>query len=211
MVNEELIYCGNDGIDSLNPQSLRSTNESRFQELYQTIGKTLSNLEASTIKVGIPWLPPTKNVRAHHVEFDSSVDEYIRSELVGVSTHALESYAEDLETKATKPRNSKKERFNLHLYQPTFIERYALTGSVFIFCFILLFASLTVVTKSLSLAILVAPLISVAIGSILRTLSSEPIRLYSFHQLLLKEILRRRGQDGPHSKIRIQTPEPSPS
>jgi hypothetical protein len=183
----------------------RSTNELEERLAhYQLIGRTIRVCEAGSLKVGIPWLPPTAHVRDLRLALDQSVPEYIRTALIGVPTQTLESYCDDLESWPADNRTSGD--LGISLYSP--IERYAL--SIVTFIILSAVAGLTLelarTSSVLSLSMLSMVMGSMFAGTVMllsAMLSSEGYRRASFCWLISREIQRRHGGDPNNATANI--------
>ena len=167
---------------------------------YKTIGRTLSELEASYICAGVPWLPPTKKVLAIRDKSSPTtnntpikkppLEEALRIGLVNVKTHVLESYYDDLESASDSQIDFKAlsiEHYNLFeqfaftlILNATAISASAIIGVAFIH-------NATVIAS-----ITISCGISATVLGL--TLSLNPYRKASFATLISREILRRQGK-----------------
>lgn len=177
-------------------------NESR-QRAYQLIGQTLMICEAGSLQVGIPWLPPSRRVRALARQLDGGCREFVRQSLVTASTHVLESYCDDLESLPEDPASSEV----LFIPAPTYLERHAFPVLLGFLSFALTFLVAFYVIRSITLASIFAAfaaVFSVLVGGIL---CEERSRRVSFYNLLMHEILRRSGTDGGRVSLRVMSPQ----
>ena len=142
--------------------------------------------------MGVPWLPPCSTVTRTAEKFYPPLDDFTRIALVPVTTAAIISYCDDLESLIDDEPASQ----DLQLPRLTFYERYAFSGLLFgiFFCADLLMSNLFSVTPEISLS--AAALVGFFAAYAGVVLSSETQRLRSFHRLLSEELARRQGM-GP--------------
>lgn len=166
------------------------------KEQYPVVALTLLTLETVSLRIGIPWLFPTRRVRALRSSFYSAreqIADYLRLSLVTVTTPVLESYLEDLEklpdTQATE------DALGIRLHSVW--ER---------FSFLLLLMIGTAFVGIVSIPRLVSDLLtaSVLLGSVMLlacalalSVAGTRARKASFVKVLCREIQRRRGLDSP--------------
>lgn len=177
----------------------------RIQDLgilkqYQTIGYTLSTLEASYICAGIPWLPPTKKVTAFRQlnrnktdkdqKRDLALEEALRIELVNVQTHVIESYCDDLDNLQHSQTNLQK----LSIEQYSHFEQFAFTCVLCIVATITsaIFGAILIHNTTLIASLIIScDICAVTLGF---ALSCHDYRKANFATLLSREILRRQGK-----------------
>lgn len=172
----------------------RSSSKSDIEEQYRLIGNTLLVLEASSLRVGIPLLPPTEWVRRRRTRLTECVEDEIHYRLLSVQTAVLESYGEDLESL----RQGEGDYARLYLVDPSRWERLFFSACLALLVFgstLLCLLFLQANTVTMSLLSLSGASVALMIGS---CLSSEATRLGSFHWLLLSEVERRRGNRNPN-------------
>ena len=165
------------------------------REHYRQIGQLLNICEAGNWTVGVPGVGPTKRTRQLAGAYDGPLDEFIKMSLVEVSTNVLELYCDDLESIPPSSDVSS----SLYIRQLSFLERFAFA------------ALLTIVVGAFSYwaggGFEFTPAhtwffslgIAGAVCLLLIALCLEPQRRYSFHALLCREIMRRKGLDQPNS------------
>lgn len=170
-----------------------------FKTQYLDIGRTLLACEASSLKVGIPLLPPTRRVSRLRLLVNCPLDEFLRLSLLSISTSALESYCEDL---LSSPKNTAE--LDLAITIPSFYERHFFSTTV-AFVGIVLFITLLMQTNLSPLfGYPLALAIGAMCGSVSATLATERYRRATFYKLIEKEIMRRHGLDMPGTKtVRI--------
>jgi hypothetical protein len=160
-----------------------------MESQYCTIGQTLSMLEASLVRAGVPWIPPCSRVSELKRKLSDPLEDILKVELVNVQTSALESYIDDLESLPPTPSSS--EQLYLTLLRPW--ERFcfaAILGIVsvsFGLCGSLSFAA-SIATIVLSVGF--TTMAGVMVGTVL---CSEGYRRASFQSLLALELMRRSG------------------
>lgn len=100
---EETVDAGPLCLDDLSGRAANSSNypESNLVEQYKQIGKVLGIGEASSFKIGVPLLAPTRQVRSRRQRIDCSLEYFLRYNLVGVNTESLNLYIEELEGEAS--------------------------------------------------------------------------------------------------------------
>ncbi len=184
----------NSSFEKLPPDGpARTPLQNSLNKHYEVIGQTLLICEASSWRVGIPWLPPTDNVVKYRKSLSEPLESFVQCSLVTVTTDALECYCDDLES--TDLDDAKKSR--LFLRTPPALERYALGGMVFVgllaLCFGLCFLARLSIGTGFGLAVVAALLPAIVAAAC----SSENSRISSFLWLLDQEILRRRGMKDP--------------
>jgi len=176
-------------------QELKRLNSSKnsIAEQYRTIGETLSICEISTIKIGTPWLPPSKESKELNKKFFSPLKDFIKASLSGVQTETLISYCEDLSSLGSEDNES------LHIPNLKLHQRYY-------FCFVVivvLFSSSTFISlllnSSISAALAVSAITTIPAGLLAIFPCLEIQRRVSFYILLSREISRRRGSDSTGS------------
>ena len=180
----------NPGPGSLSPVlSLTPDHEEQFDE----IGQTLRVCEACYSSVGIPWLPPTREIRRLRKLCSQSLDEFVRCSLVTVSTKHLESYLHDLEMLPDDLASSEK----LYISLDSRIDR---------FSFAVIFSTLSTIAAFLvgisfnlgeSTSINIAALACAVLTVLSLSLCSESCRRASFHRIISDELMRRKGLNTP--------------
>ena len=158
-------------------------------DAYRQIGHTLLVAEASTFSIGIPWVPQTQRTMKLRQEFSAPLQEFVRVNLVNVSSTTLESYAEDMEALAP---NQESQRY-LGIDGPSFVERYLLSLVLFCASFVVLLATSTWVKAAPSLVLGISLLVALIVAGISLFVCSEVSRRSTFHWLVYEELLRRRG------------------
>lgn len=176
----------------------RSHLKNSIPQQYRIIGETLNICEASTIKVGVPWLPYNKENKELNKKFFYPLNDFVKSSLLSVQTETLVNYCEDLNAlnlsdtdDALNNEDSKCLNIpNLKAYQ-----RYY-------FCFVVLavlflsstFISLLINSNfSAAIAVSIVTAIPAALLAVFPCLEVQ--RRVSFYILLSKEISRRQGTD----------------
>ena len=174
---------------------------------YPTIGETLLTCEAACHRVGIPWLPPTENVRRRSSQYEGPLEDFIRYSLVTVSSKTLVSYCDDLETSG--PNSTEAEQ--LSIPYPTPSERYAFPALVFGILFATDFLLCRIAGVPFAVSIVSSAIIGLLGGATCAALCIELHRRKTFHWLLVREVMRRSGQDESNSTtvpILPVSPEP---
>lgn len=162
---------------------------------YNMIGEALTACEASSWRVGVPWLPPTTRVRRLPKITEGTCEDHLRYNLVGINTKVLESFCEDLDNLAGDAKSLE----SLHVPSLTANERkmFILIVALIGGCVAYLLAS------SLSDSPLIVGLITliamVSAGLAAFATSTETYRRTSFSWLIEAEIRRRVGGDDPSS------------
>lgn len=160
---------------------------------YEQIGATLAACEASSWRAGVPWLPPTARVRALPRMQGNSCEAHVRFALVGISTKALESFCEDLDSLSARSLDS------LHVPNLSPFERRVYFGAATTFGGLVgfLVGALVGAGPTISLLLVASAAIS---GGILAVLTStETYRRTTFSWIIEGEIRRRLGGDDPSS------------
>ncbi|MBP9839019.1 MAG: hypothetical protein KBC84_09955 [Proteobacteria bacterium] len=184
-------------IEEIEPEAISSQEkEEKLQTSYQEIGQTLLISEAFFFKVGIPWLPPTKKVREYKKKCYSPLDEFIKSNLVNISTNHLQSYAEDLQQLSLADENSTA----LRIDKVTFLERHALTIILFLSIIFFTFFSNEIQKEPSFVTFMLSLFVSVVAAAFSLYSSSENHRRANFHWIISKELLRRKGLDKPNMR-----------
>lgn len=168
-----------------------STTSTTYLAHYQNIGRLLQTLEASSFLIGIPWLYPTKRLRALRVVLTQSAQDFLRFELVAVPTEALQSYADELQNAPYSAQSNQ----SLGLLNLTGLERH---GSLLFLppaIGMLGFFVIETITENNLLASLLAVLFLFVTAVSTLSLSSERYRRATFYNALVREIMRRRGID----------------
>ena len=182
-----------------------SSLKNSIPEQYKSIGEALSICEISTIKVGVPWLPPSKapskavnkavNKESKEInkKFFYPLEDFIKASLSAVQTETLISYCEDLSSLGSEDNDS------LHIPNLKPHQRYY-------FCFVVivvLFSSSTFISlllnSSISAALAVSVITAIPAGLLAIFPCLEIQRRVSFYILLSREISRRRGSDSTGS------------
>ena len=185
-------------VRSPEPEAVSRTGEPvaaarEWTRAYPEIGHALLVAEASVTSVGIPWLPLTTRTKKLREELNQSLKDYIRTSLVTVSTSALESYTEDLETLPRDERSAN----TLHIGGLSLVERYALSILLFGACFTLFFVSALWVHAGLGIAVGLSLLTAALVAAVSSYVCSEESRRATFHWLIFEELMRRKGMDEP--------------
>lgn len=193
-------------------ESRRAEPVARSRDLtqaYPEIGHTLLVAEAAVPSIGIPWIPPSTRTKKLREELTEPLKDYIRITLVTVSTSALESYADDLETLPRDERSAN----TLHIGGLSLFERYALSLLLFGGCFLLFFLSSLWVHAGLGVAVGLSLLTAALVAAVSSYVCSEESRRATFHWLIFEELMRRKGMDEPElTPLSIYTiPQTSPS
>ncbi len=181
---------------------LRNNLKNSIPEQYRTIGEMLSICEASTLRVGVPWLAPNKDGKELNKKFFYPLNDFVKSSLLSVQTETLINYCEDLS--ALNINELEKEESNilgnednksLNIPNLKAHQRYY-------FCFVVLavlFSSSTFISlllnSSFSAAIVVSVVTSIPASLLAIFPCLEVQRRVSFYILLSKEISRRQGTD----------------
>ncbi len=162
---------------------------------YQQIGEMLNISEAGSWRAGIPWLPPNEKVLKLSEHFSEPLEEFVKLSLAHINTNVIELYCEDLETE-----QSSVELHNCLFIRPiSLAERFFFPVIVFIGGFFLAYGGFASAGFSSAGVWCFAFGTALAVSSMCTTLCLEPQRRFSFHNLLYRELLRRRGLDQPNS------------
>ncbi len=174
---------------------------------YETLGETLLICEAACHRVGVPWLPPTKVVQRRNEQFEAPLEDFVRYSLVTVSTKTLETYCDELETAALNANEARQ----LSIPHPSVLERYAMSALVFGILCAADFLFCRFLGVPTTIAVVSSAIIGILGGATCAALSSEQHRRTTFHWVLLKELLRRSGQDENNSStVPILPVQPKP-
>lgn len=165
------------------------SNTNNLAEQYKTIAETLSICEIATIKIGVPWLPPTTESKELNKKFYHPLKSFVRSSLISVQTETLINYCEDLSSLDSADNQC------LNIPSLKFHQR-------FYFCFVVLIV-LSLLSTFISLVLGLSFSSAIAISVITAIPASllavfpclEVQRRVSFYILLSKEVYRRRGND----------------
>jgi len=198
LANQKLLSVRSEKFNpgKLNPHRKNNQKPNLKTNQYETIGTTLCIAEASIIKVGIPWLPPTKERRELIKQYHSPINDFIRVSLVCVSTKTLESYCDDLETF----QKDNKSFEDLFIEEIKGIDRFASSGFLFVALAFFTFSFCIMLKTGYSAAVALS-LLSATPAALLAMFSCNELqRRANFHSLLYKELLRRRGQDEGNTK-----------
>ena len=82
----------------VNPNGALKKQEVSRAEQYRIVARALCAAESTFLRVGVPWLPSTERVRNLKCPTDLNPSQFVREEVVTVSTQVLESFCDDLET-----------------------------------------------------------------------------------------------------------------
>lgn len=180
--------CGEDS--SATPRSeLSPSSKEKLIEHYRTIGQALLVCEASSLRVGIPWIAPVGEVVKRRYEVGTRPENYIRETLVTVSTNCLQIYVEDLE----KPQEEAPGDSELNIELRSWIERYSFSTACAAASMFVGIAAAVYLFPS-ALAGLILGMVMLVLGYLLgQSYSTSASRRLSFRRLLMNEIMRRRG------------------
>ncbi len=163
---------------------------------YSTIGHCLSICEASSMRVGVPWVFPSRQVQALVREYTPPLDEFVQYSLSNVNTATIEAYREEMLSSSV----SAEEDSVLGLAPLSFLERYA--------CCVLAPAIVSGLTAAASAWLEfnfhsnTAMFSGCALFAVLAMLyfCDNRQRLKSFAIVLEREINRRKGLDVPFAQ-----------
>lgn len=157
---------------------------------YQQIGMMLLCCETASVRVGIPWLPPSKRVTDLRKQVDGPVKMFVRYNLVTMPTATLQVYYEQL---ISAEKNSASSEI-LGITLSSAIERYSCAAVSFIFFFILVSLGLTNAGSGTVLSLMMSSLVAgIAAFGTAFLFCDDHYRRFSFAKLLSGEIQRRRG------------------
>ena len=196
--------CQQSGMGDLSAYKAKK-DATKLEDHRNTIEAVLLESEASSFKIGIPWIPPVASVRARKVQFDvGGLCQYIREALSPVPTTSLESYLEDLEPVALGECQAD----NLNIGLESKVERFSFSVVLVVLAFITSLMGVEVFLSNSSLSLLTASFLALIAGLMGYSLSTDMSRAASFRVYLEKEILRRKGidKDDPASRNIISMP-----
>lgn len=181
------------------PRAEASANDKLLLK-YREIGLALQACEAKSLRVGIPWLPPTARVCELRRTVDVPVDEFLRTHLAAIGTETLDSYCDDLETLPNVAESSAL----LGISGATKFERIGfIAASVTLIFFIGLMLLTTLGIKSVVMCSLFSFFAAATFGALSITMTTDSYRRDSFCWIISKEILRRSGSGGNSNKVRL--------
>ena len=184
----ELIY-----IDDFKHEKAPNAKKHNIAEQYRTIGETLEICEVTSLRAGVPWLPPNKSRKEIIKKYQPPLEDFIKTSLVSVSTETLDHYCEDLNSFTFN--NS--ESLCIPILYP--IERFFFCFVVFVFLFTLSLA-LGIFLGTAKGATLVMSFMTATPATLLAAFPClEVQRRSNFYFLLNKELSRRRGSNSPSS------------
>lgn len=170
----------------------------------ETITPVLEKIEAGVIGVGIPVLLPSQRVRALRAGYFTPVADYIRSNLVGITTAELENFRLQL----IAERRASNALAGAGFTRLTFAERFGVPALLALTVYLgvgllnlLSYPTLALLATKLSLPVL-------AVCFVLVSRSRDGFRRYSFIRLLQKEISRRSGRLGDNGFGDTESPIP---
>lgn len=175
--------------DLFSPTGSSGTSAKEREESYLLIGKSLMSLEASFLRVGIPWIPPSKRQRSLERCQSGDLFECVRLHLVNVNTQVIEMYIDDLESE----RETSTSNCRLGIDSLNSFERYSWIVIICGVIFSSLFISMHYMGISVFIMCLVSLITGYIIGSAGGLVSSEKNRRASFAWVLDQEVLRRKG------------------
>ena len=168
---------------------LKPSNQKLLGE-YQEIGKLLLVCEAALYCVGIPWLPPSAEIRKRISQYEGPLDDFVRLSLVTVSTQTLECYVSDMGASELQDAEA------LCIPMPGLLQRYSLA----VMLSATFFAANCLIHNAFGNDIYESLFTSTVVAVVAATLGclvvSEMYRRRSFMILLSKELDRRRGMLG---------------
>ncbi|MCB0345273.1 MAG: hypothetical protein KDD66_09140 [Bdellovibrionales bacterium] len=174
---------------------------------YRNIGNALLICEASSYRVGIPWILPIGEVAARRYDVGTQPGDYIRESLVTVSTNCLQMYIEDLELSGEKQLSDS----DLFIDLKTWVERSSFTAAC-IAAFAFFGSAGAAYLAPSPVTCFISGMVMMVCGYMLgQSYTTSEWRRASFHKLLNNEAMRRRGidPDGP-SGTRVYTGPATP-
>ena len=170
-----------------------------FTEHYRQIGMLFSTLEASTLRVGVLVPFPTAKIRSLFRPIKETVNDYLKVNLVNISTEVLESYLDDLK----QLRLDEQSNTLLHLTNLSDWEKHGVLGILLLILIVIFLFGHNLAIGLFGVgasAVILAALCLSKFGP-----GSEQYRRNTFIYYLTREIMRRKGiaKDQPFSTVRV--------
>ena len=165
---------------------LKPSNQKLLGE-YQEIGNLLLVCEAALYCVGIPWLPPSAQIRKRISQYDGPLDEFVRVSLVTVSTQTLECYVSDMQGSELEDAEA------LCIPMPGAVQRYSLAAMLTATFFAANILIHNAFGNDFFESLFTSSVVAVVAATLGCLVVSEMYRRRSFMILLSRELDRRRG------------------